>query len=288
MTRPLRIEFEGALYHITSRGNARQKIFQDKADRYLFLNCLAQCIDRYQWQCHAFCLMDNHYHLLIETPLPNLSKGMRHLNGSYTQSYNRRYHRVGHLYQGRYKAILVQKESYLLELARYIVLNPVRAEMVRTAREWPWSSYRAMVGEIKVPNWLTIDQILSQFTSRRDRAMQAYKTFISEGQGQPSPWQSLKNQVFLGDDNFVNDMQSKLPDNFSKRGIPKVQLSVVKRPLEWYTQKYKQRDKIIIMAYKSGHYTQNEIGEYFSISHTTVSRMVRQADVQLYKGTLMT
>jgi len=153
--------------------------------------------------------------------------------------------------------------------------------MVRTAGEWPWSSYRAMVGEIKVPNWLTIGTILSQFASRRDRAMQAYKTFISEGKGQPSPWQSLKNQVFLGDDNFVNDMQSKLPEGFSKRGIPKVQLSVVKRPVEWYTQKYKQRDKIIIMAYKSGHDTQNEIGEHFGISHTTVSRIMRQADVQL-------
>ncbi len=225
--------------------------------------------------------MDNHYHLLIETPLPNLSKGMRHLNGSYTQSYNRRYARVGHLFQGRYKAILVQKESYLLELARYIVLNQVRAELLRTARECPWSSYRVMAREIKAPNWLTVDTILSQFASRRERAMQAYKTFISEGKGQPSPWQSLKNQVFLGEDSFVNDMQSKLPESFSKRGIPKVQLSVVKRPLEWYTQKYKQRDKIIIMAYKSGHYTQNEIGEYFSISHTTVSRVVRQADVQL-------
>jgi len=281
MGRPIRIEFEGALYHITSRGNARQDIYNNKVDRISFLELLAQCVDRYQWRCHAYCLMDNHYHLLIETRLPNLSIGMRHINGSYTQLYNRQHKRVGHLFQGRYKAILVQKESYLLEVSRYIVLNPVRAGMVRSAREWPWSSYRAIAGEIRTPNWLTEEAILGIFATRRDKAIKAYKTFVSEGKNQPSLWQSLKNQVFLGDEEFVEDMQCKLPDDFSKRGIPKVQLSVVKRPLSWFTKKHKQRDKVIIMAYKSGHYTQAEIGEYLGISHTTVSRVVRKADVQM-------
>jgi len=281
MARPLRIEFEGAHYHITSRGNARQDIFLNKVDRQHFLEYLVRCLDRYQWRCHAYCLMDNHYHLLIETLLPNLSKGVRYLNGSYTQSHNRRHKRVGHLFQGRYKAILVQKEGYLLELARYIVLNPVRAGMVRSAREWLWSSYRAMSDEITTPHWLTDDTILGYFSLPRDKAIKGYKLFVSEGKDQPSPWSSLKNQVFLGDDEFVEDMQSKLPESFSKQGIPRVQLSIVKRSLTWYTQKYKQRDDVIVMAYKSGHYTQIEIGEYFDISHTTVSQVVRRADLQM-------
>lgn len=145
MARPLRIEFAHGLYHVTSRGDGREDIFLEDADRELFLEVLSESVDRFNWVIHAYCLMDNHYHLLIETPDGNLSQGMRQLNGVYTQRFNRKHKRVGHVFQGRYKAIIVQKDSYLLELARYIVLNPVRAEMVRTAREWPWSSYRAIL-----------------------------------------------------------------------------------------------------------------------------------------------
>ncbi len=129
MVRPLRIEFPGAVYHLTSRGNARNNIYLDDYDRQRFLKILANVIDRYNWLCHAFCLMDNHYHLLIETPDPNLSMGMRQLNGVYTQGFNRIHNRVGHVFQGRYKAILVEKDEHLLELCRYIVLNPLRAGM---------------------------------------------------------------------------------------------------------------------------------------------------------------
>ena len=126
MARPLRIEYPGAVYHVTSRGNARKKIFLDDIDRDEFLATLGWVVERFGWGCHAYCLMDNHFHLLIETPKPNLSLGMRQLNGVYTQRFNRRHKRVGHLFQGRFKAILVERDSYLLELARYIVLNPVR------------------------------------------------------------------------------------------------------------------------------------------------------------------
>lgn len=133
MARPLRIEFVGGLYHITSRGNARQHIYFDNRDRTTFLELIDKTRTRFNWYIHAYCLMSNHYHLLIETGTPTLAKGMKLLNGSYTQYFNRKHRRVGHLFQGRYKAILVDKESYLLELARYIVLNPVRASMVRSA-----------------------------------------------------------------------------------------------------------------------------------------------------------
>ncbi len=140
MSRPMRLEFPNALYHVTSRGNAQQNIYLCDADRQQFLNVLEHVCQRYNWVVHAYCLMSNHYHLLIETPDANLSKGMRQLNGLYTQDFNRTHKRVGHVYQGRYKAILVEKQAYLLELARYIVLNPVRAEMVRSAKDWKWSS----------------------------------------------------------------------------------------------------------------------------------------------------
>src|SRR3972149_660628 len=146
MARPLRIEFAGALYHVTSRGNAQANIFGDDDDREQLLSLLFNTVTRYDWYCHAYCLMDNHYHLLIETGTPSLSRGMKLLNGTYTQYFNRQHRRVGHVFQGRFKAILIQKESYLLELARYIVLNPVRAQMVRSAKEWRWSSYRATGG----------------------------------------------------------------------------------------------------------------------------------------------
>jgi REP element-mobilizing transposase RayT len=148
MARPLRLEFAGALYHVTARGDGREDIYRAEGTRRLFLDVLGGVYRRFHWVVHAYCLMTNHYHLLVETPDANLSKGMRELNGVYTQRFNRTYDRAGHVFQGRYKAILVQKEAYLLELARYVVLNPVRARMVRAPGEWPWSSYRAMIGEV--------------------------------------------------------------------------------------------------------------------------------------------
>src|SRR2546425_8379335 len=139
MARPLRIEYDGALYHVTSRGNDRKTIFEDDSDRELFLKTLAQVTKRFHWICYAYCLMNN---LVIETPDGNLSKGMRQLNGVYTQAFNRRHHRVGHLFQGRFKGILVQKESHYLEVCRYVGLNPVRAKAVKHTRGWPWRKHR--------------------------------------------------------------------------------------------------------------------------------------------------
>jgi len=164
MARPLRIEFEGAVYHITTRGNARSSIFFTDSDRHAFVEILAEAVDRYNWLCHAYCLMTNHYHLLIETPERSLSRGMRHLNGVYTQCMNRRHKRTGHMFQGRFKSILIQKESHLLEVARYVVLNPVRADMVARPGDWPWSSYAATAGQGPIPHFLTVAWILAQFS----------------------------------------------------------------------------------------------------------------------------
>ncbi len=167
MARPLRIEFPGAVYHITSRGNERKAIFRDDLDRKMFLDTLKDVTLRYNWLCHAYCLMENHYHLLIDTPDGNLSIGMRQLNGIYTQRFNKRHGRVGHLFQGRFKAVLVQKDSHLLEACRYVVLNPVRAERVQRPEEWVWSSYGATGGRMKPHPCLVTDWVLGQFGSKR-------------------------------------------------------------------------------------------------------------------------
>lgn len=187
MARPLRIEFPGALFHVTSRGNARAPIFFDDPDRHLFLDILGLVVESHRWLCHAYCLMTNHYHLLVETPETNLSRGMRQLNGLYTQRLNRRHNRVGHVFQGRFKGILVERESHLLELARYVVLNPVRANVVRAAEDYPWSSLRATFGIAPAPNWLAVGALLAPFGSRS-----RYRDFVREGTGTRTPWTELQ------------------------------------------------------------------------------------------------
>ncbi len=178
MSRPLRIEYAGALYHVTSRGNARQPIYLDEQDFDLLLEVLSKVCERFNWVIHSYCLMTNHYHLLVETPDGNLSKGMRQLNGVYTQRFNRKHQRVGHLYQGRYKAVLVDKESYLLEVGRYILLNPIRAHMVDSPEEYQWSSWHAIMREEKAPEWLAVNQTLLLFDRQRTKASQKYHDFV--------------------------------------------------------------------------------------------------------------
>ena len=274
MSRPLRIEFAHGLYHVTSRGDGREDIYLDDSDRELFLEVLSETVDRFNWVIHAYCLMDNHYHLLVETPDGNLSKGMRQLNGVYTQRFNRKRKRVGHVFQGRYKAVIVQKDSYLLELARYIVLNPVRAEMVRSARDWPWSSYRATADLAPGPEWLTTTSILSAFGQRRAQAMTAYRDFVAAGRNQPSPWASLKNQIYLGSDKFVEKMQSKLDANQDLSEVPTAHRRQIPKPLEHFARKHPDRDEAIARAYASGGYGMKEIGEHFGLHYSRVSRII--------------
>ncbi len=277
MARPLRLEFPGALYHITSRGDRREDIYDDDDDRLLFYGVLNEVYERYNWRIHAYCLMSNHYHLLVETPDANLSMGMRHLNGVYTQRFNAKQHRVGHVFQGRYKAILVQKDSYLLELSRYIVLNPVRARMVRTAKDWRWSSYRATVGQDETPKWLYPDWLLSVYSKQRATATRHYKQFVAEGKGQPSPWEGLKNQVYLGNEHFVKKMQGKLNVKQDLSEITVAQKRAVAKPLAFYIKRFKDRDIAIVEAYASGAFTMKEIADHVGLHYSWVSRVIRRA-----------
>ena len=222
MARPLRLEFPGALYHLTARGNARQSIFLDDTDRQQFLRLLGREIQQQQWRCYVYCLMGNHYHLVIETPEANLSRGLRRLHGTYTQWFNRRHRQVGHLLQGRFKSLLVEKESYLLELCRYVVLNPVRAGMVTDVGEWVWSSYRATAGVQDAPDWLDAPMVLSLFDTSVATARTAYRRFVTEGMSAPSPWAEVTSQIYLGGPAFRERIEAFL-DGTSFANIPSVQ-----------------------------------------------------------------
>lgn len=276
MSRPIRIEFSGALYHVTSRGDRREAIYEDEEDRERFLALLGDVASDFNWVCHAWCLMGNHYHLVIETPDGNLSKGMRQLNGVYTQYSNRRHGRVGHLFQGRYKAILVDGDSYLLELGRYVVLNPVRAGMVKEPGEWPWSSYLAMVGKQPSPPWLETDGLLAAFGRKRAVAIRRYREFVFQGIGGESIWINLKSQVFLGDEDFVAKSLSHA-DGTEDVNVPRAQRRPPPPSLEEIVRSHPDRNAAIIVAYASGGYSYQDIGSYFGLHFTTVAKIVRQA-----------
>ena len=278
MARPLRIEFPGALYHVTSRGNARQKVFRDDEDRETFLATLAAVVERFGWHCHAYCLMDNHFHLLLETPEPNLSRGMRQLNGVYTQRFNRRHRKVGHLFQGRFKAIVVDKDAYLLELARYIVLNPVRARRVKAPERYPWSSYRAMLGLAPVPAALMTDWVLEQFAATRAVARRRYRDFVCAGIGGASPWAQLQGQVLLGGKAFVEKMAPQLKASAAVKEIPKQQRLVHRPSLDVLlagSQSKAARNKAMVRAYLKHGYTLAEIGRVADLHYATVSRIIK-------------
>ena len=275
MSRPIRIEFPDALYHVTSRGDRREDIFEDDADRQMFLSTLEQVITQFNWLCHAWCLLDNHYHLMIQTPDGNLSKGMRQLNGAYTQSSNRRHQRVGHLFQGRFKAILVDSDAYLLELTRYVVLNPVRADMVKKPDDWPWSSYRACVGLVSAAPWLEVDGLLAQFGKRRSLAQQRYEQFVSEGINANSPCSNLKGQVFLGDDQFVERMQAYIQPDKDVVQIPLAQRRRLPPSLAVIERQAADRNAAIIAAHATGGYSYQQIADYFGVYFTTVGKIVR-------------
>ncbi len=278
MTRPLRLEYEGALYHVTSRGNAGEQIFSDDRDRGRFLEILGDVVSRYGWICHAYCLMNNHYHLLIETPQAHLSRGMQLLNGVYTQWFNRRHKRVGHLFQGRFKSILVEKDNYLLELARYIVLNPVRAKMVESVCDWPWSSYPATAGEQEAPAFLSVEQILMQFDPDCRRATSAYRRFVREGLG-VDVWDELQAGLFFGSDRFVERLRPLLNDKSLDPEYRKRERFAARPSLQELfvdvTDKT-TRNEQIYQAVRVHHYTLKEVGGLVGLRHSTISVIARR------------
>ena len=283
MSRPLRIEYPGAVYHVTSRGNDKQAVFQDDQDRETFLEILSHVNNRYNWLCHAYCLMGTHYHLMIETPDANLSLGMRQLNGVFTQARNKRFKKTGHLFQGRFKAVLIQRGSHLLEVCRYVVLNPVRAHMVERPEEWKWSSYRATAGKEMPPPCLTIDWVLGQFGRSRDKAEIGYKQFVQWGIGKDAPWFDVKGQVFLGDDEFVEGHADYIRKHEDVADIPKSQRYADRPPLDRIFEdrvlrRKKLRNQMMAEAVERYGYRQSELARHLNLHTSTVSNILRSRD----------
>lgn len=212
MGRPLRIEFPSALYHVTSRGNEKKNIFVSDEDRYKFLQILEDYHDRHGILIHSYVLMDNHYHLILETPQGNLLKVMHGINSGYTGYFNRKYNRIGHLFQGRYKAILVDKENYLTALSRYVHLNPVRAGLADSPEQYRWSSYSGYIGKGKGDKWIEYAWVLNQFSNDSKKAARGYRGFVEEGLTKdiPRPLGDIQGQIVLGSDKFIGKIKKML------------------------------------------------------------------------------
>lgn len=278
MSRPLRLDWPGGLFHVTARGDRREPIVEDDADRTAWVALLGEACMRFNWRLHAWCLMTNHFHLLVEVPEGNLSAGMRHLNGVWSQQFNRRHRRVGHVFQGRFKAILVERETYLRELARYVVLNPVRAGMVGDAVDYRWSSCAATVSDEPGacrPDGFEPEVLLALFGQRRAQAVAGFVDFIRAGVGWPSVWEQLQGQIFLGSPEFLAQMQQRLADPKVLREVPRLQQRPLRPPLEDLAARY-SRAEAIVRACTGSQYLQREVAAFFGVHESTVSRMVRK------------
>ena len=278
MARPPRLEFDGAIYHITSRGNALGRIFFADRDRERFLEVFGEVVDRYGWLCHAYCLMSNHYHLLIETPDSNLSRGMRQINGIYTQWINREYGRTGHVFQGRFKSILVEKESHLLELARYVVLNPVRANMVHSPREWQWSSYSATAGLGEIPGFLSVGWLLAQFDIDPSGAMHCYRKFVQQGRD-VTVWNQLRSGSILGSDEYINQLKPLLDTMRDVVEISRSERLAARPSLESIfadAVDRPTRNECIYEATRVHGYTLKEVGNHLGLYYSTISSIAKR------------
>lgn len=279
-----------------SRGHERSAIFREDADREKFYSILAEVVRDERWELHGFCLMGNHFHLLVETPEGQLSRGMKTLNSRYAQWFNWRHERRGHLLESRFRSVLVQKESHLLELLRYIVLNPVRAGLVERAGDWKWSSYRSTAGMSDVPEWLAVDWTLSQFARRRSRARSAFRRFVAEAKGSGKDIEAREKSGYFGDQEFRQQIQEMLDgkeisDEIPRRyrqarevvSIAQVQADVAREwdvPVQALARRRGGDDKraAIYLAKRSTGMGGREIGAAFGVKPAQVSHIVRGID----------
>jgi putative transposase len=286
MARPLRIEFPGAVYHVTSRGDRREDIFVDDDDRSSLLAVVGQGLARFDAEMLAYCLMGNHYHFVLHTRGANLSALMRHVNGVYTQAFNRRHGKVGHLFQGRFKAILVDRDAYLLEVCRYVELNPMRARMVRAPENWPWSSYLAHVGAVPAPQWLDCEGLHGYLlghaprgTSDRRRAANRYAALVGEGRRVDLWSRGLRQQIYLGDEHFVERMQALMnPKQGEDRELPRAQRRPPTQGLEHWLNACATREEALWRAHTEGGLTMSAIADQLSLSVSRVSRLIAKVE----------
>ncbi len=292
MSRPLRIEYSGAFYHVISRGNARQKIFLSDSDKANFLSYLESGVDQFRYKVHAYCLMDNHYHLLLETAFPNLSKILQRLNSSYTTYFSKKRKRVGHLLQGRPKVLLVDKDSYAQELSRYIHLNPVKAGIVRLPEEYRWSSYMYYFKKMPVPSYIETSLLLGQLDGRERVARRMMREFVDTGRiGKlPDPFKDVQGGVILGDPSFVQWVQKKFLKGRGKdrdlpglRELKRADLSLVRDLVEKRLKDDPRltRKASIYLCRKYSERSLVELSEFFDgMSVSAVSQVVGRLDRQ--------
>lgn len=275
MARRPRIALPGGLYHVTSRGDRREDTCRDDRDRAAWLALFGEVCGRCNWGCHAYCQMTNHYHAVMETADANLSKGVRQLNGVYTQRFNRRHGLSGHRFQGRFKAIVVERDAYLPEFGRYVVPKPVRAGTIPEVSAWPWSSYGAMVGPASTPPWLEADRVLSQLGRQRKSASPRYAAFVAAGIGQPRTWEGLRHLVFPGSDAFVNRLGDSTPTRAGRREVTRAQRRFRAKALPELETEHPSRREAMARDLLTGVYTLREIADYFRVHCSTVSRAAR-------------
>lgn len=287
MPRQPRIEYSGAIYHITTRGDNKENIFIDEKDRWNFLSILKDITKKYNWLNYCYCLMNNHYHLLIKTPDANLSKGMKQLNGIYTQRFNKKHNRVGHVFQGRYNAKLVQKENYLMVLIRYIMLNPVRAGLINSPEKWKWSSYNEIIENYGKSNFIAKDFILSQFSSKKNEAIDLFKKFICSAIKEDKLLDKFRKKSIVGDNYFVERIKKMLNDEEKNMEKTSKNPKFTNRPkldviFEKNTKKEK-RNKLIFTANFDYGYSQAEISRYLGVHYSTISKIINQIENQIEK-----
>jgi len=285
MARPLRIEFEGAVYHVTSRGDRRESIFIDSEDRLGLLTVVAEAMRRFDAEILAYCLMGNHYHFVVHTRQANLSRLMRHVNGVYTRAFNQRHGLVGHLFQGRFKSIHVDRDAYLMELCRYVELNPVRAKMIASPAEWPWSSYRAHAGIEPSPDWLDTEGLHEYMLGREVRnvddrriAVQRYEELVASGLGVPLWEVALRQQTYLGDEAFIERLQNRIDaQRLNCSEIPVAHRKRMKTLAQWLDTDGSRGDGMR-RAYIEGGWTMSAIAEQSRLSVSRVSRLIKGAE----------
>lgn len=281
MTRPLRIMFPGALYHIYVRGNGCQSIYLDDEDRHKFSEIFQKTLNRLKWKCYALCLMDTHYHIFVETPEMNLSMGMQQLNGIYAQYFNKQHDRVGHVFQGRYNAIVVDGENYFLELCRYIVLNPVKAGIVERPEDYLWSSYRQMIGIDESMPFIETAALEKYFGSLSGTAGRDFSKFVLDGISGDSLLEDTRGGLILGKDEFVESLKDIMNDSKNESEFTKHQRysnrpSIEKLLTPGVRSVKEARDKAIYEAYTDYGYSQKEIADFLELNFATVSRIVKK------------
>jgi len=293
MARQLRIQYPGAFYHVTSRGNQKQPIVLADRDRSALLNYFQEAHDKLGAVIHTYCLMDNHYHLLLETPLGNLSNIMHFINTSYAIFINTSYSRTGHLLQGRYKAILVETDAYAQELSRYIHLNPVRAEIVALPEEYPWSSYREYLGQRIPPQWLNTALVLGYFGHDLQIATSRYAVFVAEAIGKiiENPLKKAGSSLILGSAAFIAQTKKAfLAHKQENREIPAIRglkerpgLDVIQHAVEQILGPRNRfvRNMAIFLCRKKTNYKLNEIAEFYRISLSAVAKAGQQMKAAL-------